>query len=333
MTSFRILDVFTDRPFGGNQLAVFPDARGIDPARMQRIAREFNFSETTFVLPAEAPGADVRVRIFTPGTELPFAGHPTIGTAYALVLEGRVPFGPDGARMVLQEGVGNVPVEVTNDGGRPGFVRMEAPLPSFRPVGADASETAAAISLDPADVADVPAPCVGSSGNPFLFVGLRSIDAVRRARPDGPRLEALLGRIGAAGIYPFAMGGQEPGSAVHGRLFAPGAGIPEDPATGSAAPPLGVLLVRERLVGADGGRASFVVEQGFEMGRPSLLHVEVEADGDGVRAVRVGGRCVAFARGSLEDTDQIHHPARQGRPSVPSAGRQAPAAPGSGPAA
>jgi trans-2,3-dihydro-3-hydroxyanthranilate isomerase len=301
MTSFRLVDVFTDRPFGGNQLAVFPDGRGIDAARMQRIAREFNFSETTFVLPAEVPGADVRVRIFTPGSELPFAGHPTLGTAYALVLEGRIPLGPDGARVVLQEGVGNVPVDVTNEGGRPGFVRMEAPLPSFGPPIRDAAEAAAAISVKPSEVADEPAPRVGSSGNPFLFVRLRTLDAVRRARPDVPRLTALLERAGAAGIYPFVTAGAEAGSAVHGRLFAPGVGIQEDPATGSAAPPLGVLLVQEGLVPRDRGRARFVLEQGFEMGRPSLLHVEVDqADGGSISAVRVGGRCVAFARGSLE---------------------------------
>lgn len=300
MISFHLLDVFTDRLFGGNQLAVFPDARGIDPARMQQIAREFNFSETTFVLPADAPGADVRVRIFTPEIELPFAGHPTLGTAYALVLEGRAELGPAGARIVLQEGVGNVPVEVASEGGRPGFVRMQAPLPSFEPALTDLQELAAAISLGASDVAADPAPRVGSSGAPFLFVRLASLEAVRRARPDGPRLAAVVRRAGAHGIYPYATGGEEPGSAVHGRMFAPGVGVAEDPATGSAAPPLGSLLVQEGLVPLEDGRARFVLEQGFEMGRPSLLHVEVDAEGRDVRAIRVGGRCVPFARGSLE---------------------------------
>lgn len=275
---YHLVDVFTDRPFGGNPLAVFKDGRGIRDDAMQSIAKELHLSETTFVLPPKSSAADHRVRIFTPDTELPFAGHPTLGTAYVLA-EGK-----DGA-MRLEEGVGVISVTL-----REGFVQMVQPLPTFSGTTTSRKAAADALGLAVEEVrSDVPIQ-VGSSGLPYLFVPLSNLKAVRRARrPNG--LDA--------NVYVFAMSAERSGSHVHGRMFDQGLGIGEDPATGSAQGPLGAYIVAHELVQA-APTTRIRSEQGFEIGRPSILDIEVDRVGAAITAVRVGGRCVPMGGGWLE---------------------------------
>lgn len=275
---YRTVDVFTDKAFGGNPLAVFREPGSLDPKTMQAIAKELHLSETTFVLPPSSTAADHRVRIFTPQAEMPFAGHPTLGTAHVLA-EGK-----DGA-MRLEEGVGVINVNLQE-----GFVQMEQPLPTFTGTTISRKQAADALGLAVEEVrSDVPIQA-GSSGIPFLFVPLSNLKAVRRAhRPVGLN----------AHVYAFAMSGERSGSHVHGRMFDEGLGIGEDPATGGAQGPLGAYLVAHELVRVE-PTTRIRVEQGFEIGRPSILDIEVDRAGAAVTAVRVGGRCVLMGGGWLD---------------------------------
>ena len=301
--TYHTLDVFTDRVFGGNPLAVFPDASGLDDARMQAVARELNLSETVFVFPPDDAAHTRKVRIFTPASELPFAGHPTVGTAILLATLGAVDPPADGqgeARLVLEEGVGPVPVTVRFAGGQPVFAQLTtAKPPEHRDPPADRAALAALLSLDEGDVLDGPLrPGASSAGVPFLFVPVRDRDSVRRARLDPARWESLLSGWWAQAVFVLAADPELPGSHLRARMFAPAMGIPEDPATGGAAAALGGYLAAQE--GWGDGTHRRVVEQGFEMGRPSLLHVEVEVSGGEVAAVRVGGAAVRVGRGEME---------------------------------
>jgi trans-2,3-dihydro-3-hydroxyanthranilate isomerase len=292
-------DVFTDHVFGGNPLAVFPDASHIPPALMPAIAREFNYSETTFVLPPADPKHAARVRIFTPGGELPFAGHPTVGTAHVLATLGAVRLTGDETHMVLEEGVGPVPVTIRATSGVPTFAQLSvAQLPQVTQAPAPAARLAEMLSLTEADLAG-PAmqPEAVSCGTPFLFVPLRDMAAVARARLRVDLSEELLRGYVTQMVFVFCMGGERADSQVRARMFAPAIGVPEDPATGSAAVGLGGYLAA-RDPRAD-GTLQWRVEQGFEMGRPSLLDVEVEKRGGATTAVRVGGRTVIVCEGSM----------------------------------
>jgi trans-2,3-dihydro-3-hydroxyanthranilate isomerase len=269
---YVLVDVFTDRKFGGNQLAVFRDGSGVRDELMQVAAKELNLPETTFVVPAEH-GGDHKLRIFTPARELPFAGHPTVGTAFVLA-------NSRDATLRLEEQVGTLAVTV-----RDGFTEMEQPLPTFEPV-ADRDAVAASVSLDAADLEPGLPIEIGSSGNRFMFVAVKTLDAVKRASPRGL----------AEAAYIFTTQTVEPGSTVHGRMYAPWQGIAEDPATGSANGPLGAYLVRHGM--SDGTR--IVSEQGFEMGRRSLLYVRVGGSRDRITSVHVGGRCAIAGGGWLD---------------------------------
>jgi len=275
---YRIVDVFSDKALGGNPLAVFREPGKLDAGMMQAIAKELHLSETTFVLPPSSAAADHRVRIFTPDAELPFAGHPTLGTAFVLA-EGK-----DG-NMRLEEGVGVIRVTLSE-----GFVQMEQPLPAFSGTTINRKQAADALGLAVEEVrSDVPIQ-VGSSGVPFLFVPLANLKAVRRARRPG----------GIEGnVYVFAMSGERSGSHAHGRMFAEGLGVSEDPATGGAQGPLGAYIVAHELVRVE-PTTRIRVEQGFEIGRPSILDIEVDRTAAAVTAVRVGGRCVPVGGGWLE---------------------------------
>ncbi len=293
-------DVFTDRVFGGNQLAVFPDGRGLDEAQMLAIAREFNFSETTFVFPPADPAHTRRVRIFTPGGEVPFAGHPTVGTAHVLAAIGDVPLGGAETRVILEEAVGPVPVTIRGTGGRPDFAQLTvAQLPHVGAPPPDRAALARMLSLDVDDLLDGAwSPQVVSCGLPFLIVPVRDRGAVGRSRIRLEPWEELLGGYETQMVYVVAMDPELPGSHVRARMYAPGISVPEDPATGSAAVALGGYLgARDRT--AD-GTLRWVVEQGFEMGRPSLLHVEVDKAGGGITAVRVGGASVLVCEGFMD---------------------------------
>jgi trans-2,3-dihydro-3-hydroxyanthranilate isomerase len=293
-------DVFTDRRYGGNQLAVFPDARGIDPRLFQNIAREFNYSETTFVLPPDDPSHTAKVRIFTPGGELQFAGHPTIGTAHVLAAIGTVPLTGSETRIVLEEGVGPVPVTIRATNGKPEFAQLSAAkLPEVGPPPPSRETLAAILSLAASDLLDGSTPAESvSCGTPFLFVPLRNRAAVGRADVRGDLWKAALSGYVTDKVFVFAMDPEHTGHHVRARMFAPGIGVPEDPATGSACVALGGYLAA-RDPRTD-GTLRWVVEQGFEMGRPSILEVEADKKAGKTTAARVGGRTVMVCEGEME---------------------------------
>lgn len=301
MRKYRFLqyDVFTSVPFGGNQLAVFPEAGGLSAEEMQAIAREMNYSETTFVLPASDTRALRRVRIFTPGAELPFAGHPVVGTTFALATEGIIP-SAEPSPIYLQLGVGTLPVDLLFEDERVCFVWMHQPLPEFAPWQGDTAALAAALGLATDGLAsDLPIER-GSAGVPFLYIPMRSLDALGRARPNPALAELLEGPERHLGAYLFARDGLSAGVAARVRMFAPEVSIVEDAATGSAAGPFGVYLLRHGQVRPDEhDETRLRIEQGVEMGRPSVLHVAMNGAADAVRDVRVGGEAVLMARGEL----------------------------------
>ena len=290
-------DVFTDVPFGGNQLAVFPDATEVSGAEMQAIAREMNYSESTFILPATDPKAAWHVRIFTPATELPFAGHPVVGTTFALADGGMLPAHETPA--YLQLGVGTLPVDLLYEGQRLSFVWMHQPIPVFSPWQGDRARLAAALGLAEDDlVADLPIE-QAALGVVHLYVPVRTLDAVGRAHP-GADLTAALGIDTPLGVNVFALERPPSGNDIHTRMFAPSMGVTEDPATGSAAGPLGAYLLRHgHLQPDETGVARARVEQGIEMGRPSLLSVAVAGTATDIQEVRVGGTAVLVAEGTL----------------------------------
>lgn len=284
---YFLLDVFTDQPFGGNQLAVFTNGRGISGARMQQIARELNLSETVFVLPPKDPVNDWRLRIFTPAREMPMAGHPTVGTAWLLAQEKLV----SGPVITLEEGVGPITVTYGDDG----LIWMDQPMPTFTPPFDRREDVAAMLSLSPDDLdARYPVQAV-STGVPFLYVPLVSLDATQRAQVRLDVWERLRPELPADSIFVFTNETVTPTGTVHSRMFAPEMGIVEDPATGAASGPLGAYLVQHGI--ADG--RGIVSEQGFEMGRPSLIHIEIERSGDQFTHVRIGGQAVYIGAGDL----------------------------------
>jgi len=294
------VDVFTDRRFAGNQLAVFPDARGVPEDAMPAIAREFNLSETVFVLPPDDPAHLRRLRIFTPGRELPFAGHPTVGTAWVLAKLGLIPLTGPKTSAVLEEGVGPVPVAIMAEAGVPVTTQLTtARLPEAGPAAPPAAELAAVLSLDAADLAGPPdGPEGWSCGVPFLFVPVRDRGAVARARVDKAAWERVLQGWWSGEIFVFAPDPERPGSDLRARMFAPGLGVAEDPATGSAVSAL-AGYVSKRGARPD-GTARWVIEQGFEMGRPSLLELEVDLRAGRPTEVRVGGSTVWVGEGEME---------------------------------
>jgi trans-2,3-dihydro-3-hydroxyanthranilate isomerase len=297
---FYTADVFTDRPFGGNQLAVLPDARGLDSTSMQQIAREFNFSETTFVLPAEDRRHTRRLRIFTPGGEIGFAGHPTVGTAHVLAAIGEIPLTGETTRVVLEENVGPVPVAIRAEGGTPVYAQLSvARLPEVGPRPPEPARLARMLSLEPSDLlGDDMQPEAVSCGTPFLFIPLRNRDAVARARLKLDLWEETLRDYWTDDVFVFAFDPEREDSDVRARMFAPGFGVPEDPATGSACVALGGYLAARNP--RHDGTLRWVVEQGFEMGRPSILEVEVDKRAGAITAVRVGGASVLVSKGEME---------------------------------
>lgn len=300
---FYTADVFTERAFGGNPLAVLPDGSGLDQARMQQIAREFNLSETVFVLPPEDPAHTRRLRIFTPASELPFAGHPTVGTAFVLAAVGELALTGDATEIVFEEGVGPVPVTIRAEAGRPRFSQLSvAKLPERGPEPPAAADLAALLSLAPADLLqDEERPEAWSCGVPFVFVPLRSRDAVARARIDQVLWERHLSGFWASPVFLFSREDAGEGADIHARMYSPAMGIPEDPATGGAAAAFaGYLGAREA---TRDGCCRWIVEQGVEMGRPSRLEVEADKAGGEITAVRVGGASVLVSEGEIEIPD------------------------------
>lgn len=292
-------DVFTDRPFGGNQLAVFTDARGLTADDMQTLAREMNFSESTFVLPPEIPNAAKRVHIFTPNRELPIAGHPTVGTAYVLAQRRELEMSDDMKQVTLQLGIGPVPVTIEQRNGSTSFVWMAHREPSFGLMRDQREAVAHALGLTADDIrVDWPIQVV-STGLPFLFVPLRSLEAAKRCHPNDAALKPLLiERDDTLGLYAFTPETTSRDADVHVRMFAPHWGMLEDPATGAGAAPMGAYAARYEVLPRR-PEMHFVIEQGIEMGRPSVIHVEVECAAEVITAIRIGGQTVIVGEGEI----------------------------------
>ncbi len=302
LLKFYQADVFTDDPFGGNPVAVFPDAHGLADHQLQQIAREMNLSETVFVLPPTDQAAVVRLRIFTPTQEIPFAGHPVLGTFYVLAQLGLVAV-TDGITRVMQEcNIGLFPVELYAQDGELTRVVMTQPKPEFLgPVDAmeDVYKIAGALGLAKYAITDMKWPIeVVSTGLPVLIVPVRTLTAVRSIQPNASAIMDLCSRFGANGIMVFTTMTVESSSTVHARMFAPSIGILEDPATGSASGALGAYLVQKGVVDV-APTTDIVVEQGYEIERPSQIFVRVESDDDIIKTVKVGGQCVMVVEGTL----------------------------------
>jgi trans-2,3-dihydro-3-hydroxyanthranilate isomerase len=292
---FITADVFTDQPFGGNPLAVLPDARGLSTEQMQRLAREFNLSETTFVLPPDDPSHDKRVRIFVPTKEVPFAGHPTIGTALILAHSGAFDLDGDETSIIFEMKAGLVPVTIKLDDGRPASATLTAPQkPEIRP-GPETALVADLLSLDRSDIVQTEAASVGL---PFLLIEVVDRDALGRATINALIDQELRRDSWAVFPYIFTRDAKE-GVDFQARMFAQREGIPEDPATGSAAAALGGWLGHHDP--RQDGTIEKVINQGIEMGRPSRIDIAVDKSGGEVTAVRVSGGAVLISEGEIEE--------------------------------
>lgn len=291
---YHILDVFTETAYAGNPLAVVLQADPLSQAQMQTIAREFNLSETVFVRTPRADNALVQARIFTPARELPFAGHPTVGTACLLAELGIAPQGDD-ERFVLEEGVGPVPVCMRRAPGRPAYAELTtAQLPEYGPLP-DEQAIAEILGLQPVDLGSQGERVrTVSCGVPFVLVPLRAPELLAAISVDAAACRRHLSGQWAQELYVYARGYE---GELRARMFAPGLGIAEDPATGSAAVALAGALASESPIVE--GRLQWLVQQGWEMGRPSQLYISAERAGSAVTAVRVGGYAVRVAEGTL----------------------------------
>jgi len=275
---YRIVDVFTEHPLEGNPLAVFPDASGLYDGTMQKIAKELNLSETTFVLPPTRPGCIAQVRIFTPMREMLFAGHPTIGTSYVLLDENRVPANAE--KFALDEQVGAVPIRV-EPGARPRIWLTTPPIQWGKTF--DRALCARALGLDVSDLLDV-TPQLVTAGNPNVYIPVKNKDAVDRAWIDVAGLMTIK-EPGQEAICIFVFTPTKEGA--YSRMFAPEHGVIEDPATGSATGPLAAFMMRNKLVSSAAG-TRFYSEQGTKMGRRSILYVQVNGEA-GSEGIDVGG--------------------------------------------
>jgi len=293
---FFTLDVFTEKRFAGNPLAVVLEPDGLDTLVMQTIAREFNHPETVFVFPPADAKNRAALRIFTPAAELPFAGHPTVGAAVLLAIL-------DGAKVarefILEEKIGNVLCRFEPNTADTGYVRFTIPsLPSAAGDLPGVKEIAAALSLKPDDIGfDGATPSRWSAGLPFSFVPLKNLDAMARCRPDPAQFEKVFGIGGPGKVYLFCAQAAEPGHDFHARMFAPGMGIAEDPATGSAAAAFSGLLAASGRYGD--GEHTIRIEQGYEMGRPSLIELGLSLRDGRLTSATIGGSAVTVTEGMI----------------------------------
>lgn len=303
---YAIYDVFTSRPLAGNPLAVVFDADGLEGAAMQRLAREFNLSETVFVLKAEKPAHAARLRIFTPVSELPFAGHPTVGASVALARRQQ----PAEASklqphsvMMLEEGAGDIRavVQLADGGGAGGFAEFDLPA-GAREVGSAPRRSAVADALGLAEQQigfENHLLSVWNGGLPYVLIPLKDINAVEQCRLDAARWEKLapIDKGLLADVFVYCRGGVDHRAHFHARMFAPRAGIPEDPATGSAVASLSGAIAK--FDGLFDGHHAVIVEQGVEMGRPSMIHLHMDIENGAITRTRIGGEAVCIAEGSL----------------------------------
>lgn len=299
--SYTLVDVFTDTPFGGNQLAVVEGRNDLSTEMMQKIASELNLSETVFIYPPLKSANTRKLRIFTPQMELPMAGHPTIGAAYVLASSDLVPTTDGWNEFVFEEEVGEILVTVLKEQGRIVKVEMKQPKPVFDESFGNRELAAELLSLTEADfVSDLPVQTV-STGVPFLYIPIRSLEAVRQIQfrldvwerhfQDQPNRQH---------IFAFSLETENEESSVHSRMFAPAMGISEDPATGAASGPLGAYLVKHQVLPvAENGIYTITSEQGFEMGRPSFIDITINGTAEGIEEVKIGGNSVTIGKGEL----------------------------------
>jgi trans-2,3-dihydro-3-hydroxyanthranilate isomerase len=297
---FYIVDVFTEKRFGGNQLAVFRDGSGLDTKMMQTIANEINYSETTFLLPPEQ-GGDYRVRIFTPAIELPFAGHPLVGTGFTIVAEKLIQSNGDTTTVKMETGVGEIQVTVSNINQQEkyGYSVMTQPVPKVQSQWTHRARLAKAFDLELSDIKNGIPIEVLYNGIPVMIVPVVSIQSLKRIRVDMRALEDIVKESRAKTILLFTTETSEANSTAHCRVYAPGAGVLEDAATGSANGPLGFYLARHHLIEVK-SLTKITSEQGYEMNRPSKLNIELDLDEEkSVTGVRVGGGVAITGRGEI----------------------------------
>lgn len=296
-------DVFTDTSFAGNQLAVFPNATGLESEVMQRLAKEINFSETTFVFPPRLVGTDAHMRIFTPEAEIPMAGHPTVGSTFALAHTGLIP--PRTPQFVFELGIGPTPVELEWQDDKLSFVWMVQPVPQFGSILQEPEAAARALGLKSADLCtDLPIQLV-SAGVEFLYLPVRSRDAVDSAVFDRLAFQRLfeeelgVAERGVLLFCPETLRDADAAPGAYTRMFAPVLGVPEDPATGGASGPLAAYLFHHQAVSSDQAR-NLLSLQGFKMGRPSQISMRLETEGTKILSSRVGGQSVLVSTGDIQ---------------------------------
>jgi trans-2,3-dihydro-3-hydroxyanthranilate isomerase len=290
-------DVFTDEPLTGNQLAVFMEPAGLTADLMQKIAREMAFSETTFVFPSQQASSDFQVRIFSPRGEMPFAGHPTIGTAFALAKDGKITPGSD--QVTFAEGIGPIAVELEWQDDQLVFAWMHQLPPVFGPPVQNVDGVAAALGLKPADLRSTGLPVQEvSCGSPFIFIPVASRTAVDKAMVDGKAMAAVLEEAGTPkrSIFIFSLEPADDAATVYSRMV--GFGDREDPATGSASGPLGSYLVHHGAVSHEKA-GNILSRQGVQMGRPGWIYIRIGTSGDAIETVRVGGSSVFVGEGTI----------------------------------
>lgn len=296
---YHLLDVFTNRAFGGNQLAVFTDGASVPPELMHTLTKELNLSESTFVLPPSNPANNYRVRIFTPGKEMLMAGHPTIGTAYLLARLGMIARNGNPTKAVFEELVGDIPLEISykDDSGSPDMIWMTQPKPEFGAIVEDHAAVLAALGLQEGAL-DTNYPVqVVSTGVPFMYIPLKTLADAKAIRLNVQLCNTLLEKYDLDAVFAFTQEVETEGSTVHSRMFAPGMGIGEDPATGAASGPLGAYLAKYKIVPTYD--THMVSEQGLEMGRPSYIHIEVDSENGEFTAARIGGESYYMGRGEF----------------------------------
>jgi len=292
---FFTVDVFTDRLFGGNPLAVFTDANGLTSQQMQKIAREFNLSETVFVLPPRSQEDNFRLRIFTPKTELEFAGHPTIGAAFVLKLSGQITLDNEVSNIFFEEGIGTVPVKVITREDQSIYAELTASkMPEFRKEIPPLQDLASLLGLESENL--IRAQTI-SCGLPFLFIQVKSRKNLAIAKLNIHIWQNLLSESWASSIYVFTDDVELASSHIRSRMFAPGLGIEEDPATGSAATALAGFLLED--FKCKDGLHTWQIEQGFEMNRPSILLLSADISEGKFKSIRVGGTSVLVTEGKL----------------------------------
>jgi trans-2,3-dihydro-3-hydroxyanthranilate isomerase len=306
--AFHTADVFTDSLHGGNPLAVVPDARGLSDTQMLAITREFNYSETVFVFPPQSAANTRKVRIFTPGGEVPFAGHPTVGCAFVLACIGEIALESEQTKIVFEEGVGPVSVTIRASAGKPVFAELTAArLPEIKDPPPPPEILCEVLSLEPSHIVadDMIEPEAVSCGLPFLFIPLKKPEMLSWAKVDNLKWEQTLRDYWAPEMFVFSTDDWTnifEGGHIRARMFAPGIGIGEDPATGSACAALaGFLALRSE---TRDGTVHWAVDQGVEMGRPSRLELEVDLKRGQLAAIRVGGSSVMVSSGTLHITGE-----------------------------